>query len=260
MRNLTIILSISMLFSCSVKDYYQVYKTSPEDINSGKKSTVTKNGIIFNEKNCTISYNFWDEGGDIGFTIFNKTESDLTIDLTKSYFVLNDWAQEYFQNRTFSKSSSSGTVMTTYRYPYYWNVNKVAGTSSNSFSTAYVEKPRITIPAKTNINISEYHITNQLLTSCDLPKYPSRKNVKSLKYEKTNSPFVFYNIITCICKGDTERMENKFYVSEITNYPLPEIVKTIYKNDCGQTLVVSQKIFKDITPDKFFIHYILDKN
>lgn len=246
---------LTLLFSSCAMDYYQVYKTNSDN------GIVIKNQIVFEDNNCSVHYNLWKEGGDVGFSIYNKTESDLTVDLSKTFFVLNGVAFEYFKNRTFSKSSNSGTTVTSYNYPYYWNHNvaKVAGTSSLSFSTSYIEKPKLTIPPKTLINISEYNVTNTRYTICDLAKYPTRKNIKTINYSKDNSPFVFYNLITYSTKSDTLRLENKFYVSEITNYPSTEMFTGIDTSACGRKLAIPIQVFKNVTPDKFYIKYMTER-
>lgn len=247
---------ITLLFvSCAMSDYYQVYKTHVDN------GTVNKSNVVFEDNNCSVYYNLWTEGGDLTFSIYNKTESDLTVYLTKTFFVLNGVAYEYFQNRTFSKSSNSGTTVTTYNYPYYWNYNatKVAGTNSTSFSTSYSEKPELTIPPKTLINISEYKVTNALYTNCNLAKYPSRRSIRTLKYSKENSPFVFYNLITYSTKNDTLRLENRFYVNEITNYPASELFTKIDTSTCGKKLDFPIQVFKNEMPDKFYIKYSMER-
>jgi hypothetical protein len=186
----------------------------------------------------------------------------MTVDLTKSFFVLNGVAYEYYQNRTFSKSSSSGTTLTSYSYPYYYwysNPSKVSGTNSTSFSTSFEEKQELTIPSKSSTNVSEYLVSNSVYANCDLVLYPSKRKVKTLKFEQSNSPFVFYNLITYKTKSDSARMENKFFVSEITNMPSSEILTNIYTDLCGKKSVVTQKVFKDATPDKFYVHYAVSR-
>jgi hypothetical protein len=248
------ILSILIIFftSCAVTtDYFQVYKTISEN------GIVNQNQIVFEDNNCAVYYNLWSEGGDVSFKVYNKTENDLTVYLTKTFFVLNGVAYEYFQNRSFSKSSNSGTTVTSYNYPYFWNqnVSKVAGTNSTTFTTSYVEKPELTVPPKTLVNISEYHVTNKPYTNCDFVKYPSVKNIRALKYTKENSPFVFYNLITYATKSDTLRLENKFYVSEITNYPSSKMYTDIDTSICGRKLDFPVRTFKTLSPDKFYIKY-----
>jgi hypothetical protein len=244
-----------LLTSCTVTNYYQVYKTNTEN------GTVIENNIVFEDDNCSVHYNLWKEGGNMGFSIYNKTENNLTVDLTKTFFVLNGVAFEYFQNRTFTRSSNIGATVTKYNYPYYRtdNITNVTGSNSAGFSTTYIEKPQLTIPAKTHINISEYIVTNTLFTDCNLPKYPTRKNLRTLKYSADNSPFSFYNIITYSTTADTLKIENKFYVSEITNYLATEMYARIDTSNCGKKLDFPIRVFKEVTPDKFYIKYILER-
>lgn len=254
MKNLFYFTLTIFVTSCALTtNYYQVYKAIPDN------GTLTKDKIVFENESCKVDYNLWADGGDIGFSIYNKTESDMTVDLTKTFFVLNGVAYEYFQNRTFSKSVSNGTSLTTYNYPYYyywyWNPSKITGTNSTSFSTSYIEKPRLTIPPKTQVNVSEYHVANARYVNCDLVKYPTNKTIKTVKFDKTNSPFVFYNLISYIIKEDTARMENRFYVSEVTNYPEDKMFTRVDTSICGRKLDFPEKIFKNVTPDKFYYHY-----
>ena len=258
MKKLNLLFLVIFFTSCMTTKYYQVYKAKTDD---GK---LTKDKIVFEDKSCSVAYNLWENGGGIGFSIYNKTENDLTIDLTKTFFVLNGVAYEYFQNRTFSKSSSSSTALSTsYNYPYYyywnWNISKVTETNSKSFSTSYVEKPELTIPAKTLINITEYRVTKARYVNCDLPKYPSRSKIKTLQFDKSNSPFVFYNLITYKTKGEASRIENNFFVSEITNYPSDEMFTKVDTSACGRHLAVPEKVFKDVAPDKFYFYYTKEK-
>jgi hypothetical protein len=256
MRKIILPFITLLMTSCAVTiDYYQVYKTNTEN------GTLNNDKIVFEDNNCSVYYNLYSEGGNVGFSIYNKTENDLTINLTKTFFVLNGVAHEYFQNRTFSKSSNSGTTLTSYNYPIYWNNNlaKVTGSNSTSFSTSYIEKPELTIPSKTLINISEYIVTNARYANCYLVKYPSRKNVSTLKFHKENSPYVFYNLITYSTKTDTIRLENKFYVSEITNYPSTEMFTYLDTSVCGRKLSFPVEVFKTLSPDKFYIKYMVEK-
>jgi hypothetical protein len=243
------------LSSCSVQVYYQIFKTDSEN------SLITKDKILFEDNHCAISYNLWSKGGDPGFSIYNKTTNDLTIHLNKSFFILNGVAFEYFKNRTFSKSTNNGTTVISYSYPFYWpyNVTKVAGTNSASFSTSYIEKPELTIPPKTLITITEYTITDKRFNSCDLPKFPTKKRIKTLKFDKTNSPFVFYNRITYSTKNDTLIFENKFHVNEITNYPSSVIFSSIDTSSCGKKLDIPKRVFKNESPDKFYIKYSAER-
>lgn len=251
MKKIIIPCMILLLTSCAETNFFQVYKTNTDD------GTLANDKIVFDDKNCTVSYNLWAEGGDIGFNIYNKTESYLTVNLTKTFFVLNDVAYEYFQNRTFSKSSKVGTIVPPGVNRSFWNNNVANSIVSGvpGFSTSYIEKPELTIPSKTSVNISGYNIANSRYVDCDLLKYPMKKYIKTIKFDKTNSPFVFYNIITYSLKSDTSKLENKFYVSEITNYPSSEMFTSVDTSKCGGKLDFPIEVFKSYTPDKFYIKY-----
>lgn len=252
MKKIILPLLALILISCEAPNYYyQVYKTNSDN------GSFKNNKIVFEDNNCEVHYNLWGDGGNIGFSIYNKTDSDLTINLTKTFFVLNGISYEYFQNRTFSKSTNNGTIVTSYNYPYYWNNNitNVSGTSSTSYSTQFIEKPELTIPPKTLINISEFKIVNTNYLNCDLEKYPWRKNVRTLNFGKNVSPFVFYNLITYSTKSETLRIENKFYVSEITNYPSSAMDNYVDTSECGRLLYPPVYVLKNASPDKFYLEY-----
>lgn len=251
MKNLIIAMIMLLSTSCAVPNYYQVYKANTEN------GSVYNRKIVFEDSNCTINYNLWSEGGNIGFSLYNKTENDLVIDLTKTFFVINGIAYEYYQNRIFSNSSTTGASANSYSYPYYRNyiIANVTNTSSSSFSTSYIEKPQISIPAKTSVIVTEYDITDSRYVTCQLDKFPSNKSIKSMNYTINDSPFIFSNLITYLTKSDTIRIENKFYVSEVTNYPAPEMVTEIDTSICGNKLDFPIKALKDLTPDHFYIKY-----
>lgn len=251
MKKLTLLLISTFLASCTASNYCQVYKANAENgiISNGK--------IVFEDSSCIVSYNLWASGGDIGFRIYNKTAKDLIIDMTKSFFVLNGVAYEYYQNRTFTTLISNGKTIASYPYYYYWysDPSKATEYDMKSNSTSFVEKPLLTIPSRTLINVTEYRIINSPYLNCDLLQFPKMKKVKTLKFDKLNSPFLFYNIISYKSIGDNVRMENNFYVSEITNMPSYEVKKTIYEDECGKKLPVSKLVFKEVAPDKFYNYY-----
>lgn len=244
---------VVILTSCAVPNYYQLYKTNFE---GGK---IDNNKIVFEDNNCRISYNFWNSGGDVGFSIYNKTDTDITINLTKTFFVLNGVAYEYFQNRVYSNSSSIATSLSSYRFSNYRYSNQTSSSSaalSSSYGTAFNEKPELTIPPKTLISISEFTVVESRYVNCGLTKFPTRRDIKTISFDKKNSPFVFYNLITYSSKSDTIRLENNFYVSEITNLPESEVFTDVDTSICGRKIFPPTKAFKNETADRFYIKYI----
>lgn len=214
-------LSIVFLCSCAENRFFQVYKTSPQN------SSTVNNEIVFENQDCRATYDLWSEYGDSGFYFFNKTSNDMTIDLSKSFFVLNGIAHSYYQGRILA----------------------------DAISVSYVEQPELTIPPLTKVKISEYKISNTRFTKCDFIEHPTKKEVQSLKFDMTNSPLVFYNTISYKTSDSPLRMENKFYVSEITNLPASEMFQSVWKDECGKKWNAPTKVHKLYAPDKFYIEY-----
>jgi hypothetical protein len=253
MRAITFSILILLSSSCAVTNYYQVYKSNAEN------GQLNKDRIVFEDKNCLVYYNLWSEGGTVEFSIFNKSESEIKIDLTKSFFVLNGFANEYFQNRTFSNSTNHGISLTTSNQPNKTlNTDRITSSNSVNKTITYQEKPELTIPSKTMIKIAEFKVTNSRYTNCDLVKIPSRNEISTIKFTKENSPFVFYNVISYKLQLETLKFENRFYVNEITNLPSNKMFETIDTTKCGRKLNYPIEVYKNESPDKFFIIYTND--
>lgn len=244
MKRLLFAMIALLLTSCTPMAYHQVYKAKTE-------TGVIKDNIVFEDENCTVSYNLWSENGDAGFVIYNKTDFDISIDLTKTFFIVNGESKAYYQNRTFSKTTTIGVAV---NRTYNNNINSTKGGSS-SLTTTYAEMPIIIIPGKTSKRITEYVVFNGLYKECKYVKYPTKKTVTTLNFDKKNSPIVFSNIITYSIKGVEKRIENEFYVCEITNYPSTMMYKTETKNECGEVLLTPQNILIYKGPDVFFNKY-----
>lgn len=247
MKGLLVLIFSFFLVSCAESYYYQVYKTETES------GSLKNNNIVFEDENCTVNYNLWTEGGKMNFTIYNKTKSDLTVDLTKTFFVLNGIAFEYFQNRTYTESENKSAVVSSRNYN---NNLGISSANSSGFSTSFVEKPRLIIPSNTRIIISEneYNVNSERYQSCDLIKFPSRREIKKLNYTKDNTPFNFYNLITYSTNIDTFRFENRFHVSEIANYPISEMY-TYIDSTCGKRRDFPVQVLKELSPFHFYIIY-----
>ncbi|HPR32543.1 MAG TPA: hypothetical protein PLK12_10620 [Prolixibacteraceae bacterium] len=220
-----------LLFAASATEkklFYQSYRAMPEN------GTLSKNDITFEDENCLIRYNLWAEGGDAGFSVFNKTPGFLKIDLEKSFFVINGVAFPYFQNRTFTTGYDPVSYLP---------------------SVTKEEMPTRIIPPHTSVKITEYSITDQFYADSTLFKYPSKNQIKARTFEKSTSPFVFYNLISYSFNGVEKIQENRFYVSEIKNLPDDEMTgKDTIKENAEQTKRTVE-IYKDAPANGFFIKY-----
>lgn len=243
-----------LLTSCSSTYYYQVYRAVPSD-----RIVAQDDLLVFEDENCMVSYNLWSEGGSIGFRIYNKTGSNIYLNLEESFFVLNGISNDYYKNRVYTNSMNSGSTSlrnATTISPVI-AASKTVVTSSG-YSVSFIEEKIVCIPSKTSKIISEYKINETLFRDCDLFKYPTKNQITPLIFSKEESPFVFSNRIA-YCVGltsDLIRFENEFYVTEIINIPESEMFKSKYDEYCNQKMITMTKYFKDVAPDKFYIKYL----
>ncbi len=273
MKKYTIItLSLFLLISCSPK-YYQVYKTTSTD-----NVNIKGNSLSYEDSNCIISYNFWNYGGDVGFSFYNKTDKNIYINLEESFYIFNGIANDYYKNRTYSNSKSTSNASTrnisfgksvfgkNYLNVLQSNFLSFSNSNTNIVSSGYTEgnneKSNICIPPKTRKEIVEYKINQNLYSDCDLPNPPNKRGKNSKTFSADESPIKFGNIIAYkIANNDNLlKIENNFYVSEISNIPEKEMFE--YKNteDCGKKSALKSKFMKDIAPNKFYITYTLQTN
>jgi hypothetical protein len=262
-----------VFYSCGSATYYQVYNTKSSD-----KLTIEGKSLLYEDENCRVSYNFWGDGGNIGFNFYNKTDQNIYIKLDECFFVLNGISRNYFKNRVFTSSASSGestshgTALakssTGFNYMNFIQTNNLSLSSSNNimnssgYSISYYEEKTICIPSMSSKIISEYVINQLLFRDCDLYLYPSRKLIKSISFEKSDSPLVFSNriIYSVGLSGNQIKFENEFFVTGITNYPESEITGTKNEDYCGEKSTTMTKYFTINSPDKFYIKYSLGQD
>ena len=257
-----------LLTSCMSPSYFQVYKTEPSN-----KSLLKDNTLVYEDENCKVSYDFWSENGNIGFRFFNKTNGTINLNLKESYFILNGIAHNYYLNRTYTDSKSTGVSsvntmggsksVTGINYLNLLQTNKLLTSSSTGlssgqgYSIAYNEEAIVSIPSNTSKIINEYSINNLIYRDCDLYKYPTKKQIKTISFTKSTSPIVFSNRIVYLTENSVipTKFENEFYVTEITNYSESDITDKKLEEYCNQKGSVPISTFRDISPVKFYVKY-----
>src|SRR5690625_7764154 len=103
LKSLFLLLIISF-FSCQSPNYYQIYKTKPI---SRETNTDGNNPLVYEDENCTISYDFWNHGGNLSFEFPNKTDKTIQLHRDNSFFRKNGIAYDY--GKTF-KNISPGSI------------------------------------------------------------------------------------------------------------------------------------------------------
>ena len=142
----------------------------------------------------------------------NKTDKIIYLDLKKSFFIRNGIANDYYKERTWEERT--------------WKTN-------NSSVISIKEQPIIAIPPKSDKIVKEYTISDNLYLykDCDLERFPEEKS--TISFTKEDSPLSFENYLTYRIEDSDKDVvvENKFYVSQITNYSLPYINKFVEREE-----------------------------
>lgn len=261
MKRLLVLSLCSLLIgSCSTTTFYQLLETK------GLKGNTT----TFEDENCIISYDFWGENGNSGFTLTNKSSNNIYVDLNKCFFNLNNYVYDYYRNREFSYSNSVGVsnnvskAVTGINNFGYIQQNKAGAGSSFSAgkATTYIEKDIVCVPPSKMRYFSEYNIASIPFKYCDMKKFPvnNSKKIKSIDFETTNSPITFGNIIAYRTDGNNKEkvIENQFYLSKITNYPSSLFKTKQAKDRCPDDAAIYsdyEYIYNFYALNNFFIKY-----
>lgn len=266
---LLLLVCIAMITSSCATTFYQVYQTTPVT-----KMEKQSNSLAYEDENCKVVYDFWKDGGNVGFLFQNKTDEDIYVNLDESFFILNGISYKYFQNRIFtntknktlgkSKSATKALAITGFNLYDLVQTNGVSVTDQSSavtstgYSVSFNEEDIVCIPGKTSKYISEFSINETLIRDCDLLRYPTNGNdVKIKRYSQDSSPVLFSNRIAYQIgrEGETTKFENKFFVSSITNYNNNQMFELGKEEFCGQKSLEKTRFHKHYAPDRFFIEY-----
>lgn len=248
------------LFSCSSKNYYQVYQTT-----SGTVTQKTAAGVIaYEDAKIRVAYNLWANQGEAGFALYNKTDEVIKLRLDESFYVLNGIAHDYYGRRVFEEGSTDFVSRTnSFGYGRFGWVNMYASGSVSSGkvkSVSVQEAAVLSIPPKTARHVSEYRINQVLYRDCDLLRFPSARKVTTKSFAASDAPLQFYNLIVYTIGQSEVRqsVKNDFAVTAITNYPEKVIMRKLSKEFCGDKAY--NPIFEvgDAAPDKFYLKYTKD--
>lgn len=185
---LFICLAVSLLTSCRVVpfDFYQIYTV---------KSNLIKdagNNYIFENSDCKIRYNFWGANGNRTFVIENKTDDNMYIALNQSSFVLNDFSETYYQDKS----------------------------ALNSFMIK--DLPIMCIAPHSNREILDMDdLIGNLLSQKDKKQAYPEIHSEPLNFTEENSPTKFRYYIVYSFSPDlnnTNMIYTNFFVESVTNY------------------------------------------
>ena len=190
-------LGLVATMSCT-KQYYQIAQTKPVD-QTALRNTNDDSGYYYEDRYCSISYDFWKLNGDAGFVITNKTDQILYVVKDKSFYVKNGVSFEYYGDDNFAK------VL-----------------------------PVIAIAPHARKKVGNYVIDKTVYVDCDLNCKPLKNEPDTRSFTAEDSPLIFGNVITYRVgeKGQEQTIQHLFYISRITNYLQTDLFRFEMRKNC----------------------------
>jgi hypothetical protein len=225
MKKLLLILCFACVLVSCEKPYMQILETKSSNTNLENDYYVYENDML------KITYEFWHDRGLMSFTVFNKLETPIYIDWSKSCYINNSSKMNYWFGEScfssfsyYGKHYYSGPVVA----PGY-NISEFTGVSNSTEPQMY---EKITfIPPRSNYYRSQFHFSSEKFLALDQTKFEEviskedgmeEKNEKtriySMDFDRSNTPIVFRNYLAVSKTGKSDDMsyvDNEFYVSSV---------------------------------------------
>ena len=217
-----VLLSIFFLLSCSSGSVIQLYKMKGvgEEISENNDKGI----LCFENDTLSICYSFWSNNGKIYFEIFNKTDNDIYLDLSRSNLILDSKRIPYWENVvTTSENGIYRGRNSSYLFP---NTNTVIGSSSaivSSQKTTYIPEKIIFLPSKTvfsfektvrlaNFNfVADFDLLNPIYNGNKISGYTQ-------VFSSESTPQIFRNTLAYSFNEDLKpllKVDNSFFIEEI---------------------------------------------
>lgn len=210
--------AIMAMTSCAPLIYQQITTLSSDDV------TMEDGDFIASTHDCTVEYDFWSECGNFVFFVTNNSDRDIFIDMTKSFFIRNGIAYDY--------------------YP---------GETSDMFKTSLV-----CIPAHSTKYFSEYSASDVIYRDCGFVRDPSRKELAIMKFDRDGSPLKLENRLTFVIDGNEMPVNHTFYASEIQNISENSVITSYNIYNCNGTRSLrTAKMHEKKAKNRYFIRYMI---
>ncbi|MBQ3152855.1 MAG: hypothetical protein IJB77_05285 [Bacteroidaceae bacterium] len=266
--NALFLLALTLFHSSCTQKIYQIYEVESVNLQSSDKE------IIFSNNDCEISYNLWSATGNLDFLFKNKTEHDIYIDMTRSFFIRNGIAYDYYNDIEYTRttttmtSTSAAASLIMKNKDYYttlWAPSnaireiKVSAGQNIGAARSVTEKEAkyICIPAKSAKEIKGFNISDYIYYECGNNKFnfPSKKS-ETITYTKEKSPLTFRNRITYFFDSNiSNSIDNEFWIKSLTNYKQNEVVENVRAKNCIGSGETTKRVNKQKAANKFYNTY-----
>ena len=280
-------IALAMCLSSCSSFYYQVCKLEAEKLSPQSNDKP----FTYENEDLTISYNFWNESGQISMLVNNVSDQNIYIYLPECFSIINGIAYDYYidaershtEGRSGSASVSaniglSASVSWKDRLYYPYNkpytaqielaegrsVSAKAGTSSSNTILIRATKT-VCIPSHSSKNIRfPYRLNDNIFVDCDFDNFP-KKIAQPVTFNQESSPLTIENKLTygyTTDAKDAKHINNKFWLASITNYKekyffyTQDFVDCLHKGIWGAKKVRKEFVAKEaISAQSFYNQY-----
>lgn len=271
MKKLLLLLSLyCCITACSPAVYQQIATLKSEQVKIGDKGQ-----FLADTPDFSVAYDFWAPYGTVAFVVKNKTDKDIYLNMSESYFIHNGYAYDYYLGRVYI-SSARTSLGATFPISTYSNSNKfnhssllsetsaqhqmnittqTAG-SSYAVGVEYVEQKIICIPARSHKHFEYFSVQPKPYRDCGFIRNPKTKESAELQFTAEDSPFVIENRLMFEVDGNKVPINHIFYVGKLQNVKESTVVEDVATKKCnGANSSNLLKFHKMLSPDRYYITY-----
>ena len=194
------------------------------------------------DQTLALSYDFWSDGGQITCTVRNLTDAPVYLDLNRTQLVVNDLAQDYYQDEDLTTTTAVARARPVYGgYGSGLFYNGTASTQSAS-SRRRRPKPVLQVPPRAAVVIGSPSAVPARLRHCDLQKWRNSQPA-TVAFTEATSPLRLRQFLTYSLRPDgTEprTLDHGFWVERISNMsPASFQGARIPDERCGKKLLTT---------------------
>jgi hypothetical protein len=231
MKKYFLLLIVSLLFT-SCKSYIQIY-----DVDSTSAKTSNEQ-FVFENEDCKLTYNFWEEWGNASMIFTNKTDKNLFVSLSQSSYIFNGFSSSFY------KGVDDHVVISKFE------------------SKTFHDLPVVCVAPKSSRVIGGVNLVDKIYFFCEKKKdKPNRRY--SEDYNENNSPIKFgYNMVYSAKENcnEVKSLESSFYISRIENVIKKQEEVSSQVKDCLDYSETSVITLKSQSPKRFYIKRFKDVN
>ena len=230
MKHLLLLASIFLLSGCSY--FIQIATFESDNVKLQEDDR-----FLYNDDIVTIEYKINSEGPIFDFRITNNTDQDITIDLSKSYFVYNKDVYDYAGKSSTITTHSYNFTSQSYSHGHhnaitgYNQSNTISGGNISGVSVSETQAiaDKLIIPPHCNRTLSSFPIDRPIYSSDEIDISIKNKTPVTGTLTKEDSPICLINSITINYNDKEHKIINEMYVKYINVRPIaedsPEIVR-----------------------------------